>query len=255
MLIVRFEHAGQIGYGQIDGDDLFHLTGSMFDQLAETGRSTKLSDVRLLAPIATPRIFGTAFNSRSQLAALGKQAATRPVLFMKPYTSVIGQGDAIVYPKQSTAVDFEGEIAVVIGKTCRNASTSEAMSFVAGYTCCNDVSERTIQFDEMKSGAMFLGKSIDTFCPLGPVINTDIKLSTLVMRAYLNGELRQKAGPDDFVFGVADIVAYLSSAMTLLPGDVILMGSPAGYAPIKPGDRIDVDVEGVGRLTNPVVAE
>ncbi|HEY0236305.1 MAG TPA: fumarylacetoacetate hydrolase family protein [Afipia sp.] len=255
MLLVRFEHERHTGYGRIDGDDLIHLTGPSFDQTTETGLRTRLSDARLLAPVAAPRIFGTAFTSRSQLAALGKQAPTRPFIFMKPHTSVIGPGDPIAYPRQSTMVDFEGEIAVVIGKKCRNSAASQAMSFVFGYTCCNDVSERTIQFDEMKYGALFLGKAIDTFCPLGPTINTDIELSSLVMKTYLNGEIRQEAGADDFVFGVADIITYLSAAITLLPGDVILMGSPAGYGEIKPGDRIDVEIEGIGRLTNPVVAE
>ncbi len=174
---------------------------------------------------------------------------------MKPSGTAIGPGAPIVYPHEGQNVHFEAELAVVIGKTARRVTKADALGYVLGYTCANDVSERVIQKVEMDQGALLVGKGFDSFCPLGPVIATDLDPTNLKIGARVNGQTRQASNTSDLLFGVADLVAYLSSAMTLLPGDIIITGTPSGVGPVVPGDVVDIEIEGVGVLTNPVVAE
>ena len=174
---------------------------------------------------------------------------------MKPSTAVIGPEEPIIYPTQGEEVHYECELAVVIGKPARRVPKSQALDYVLGYTCGNDVSERTIQFAEMKTGCMLIGKGFDTFCPLGPCITTDLDPTNLDLSTRLNGEIRQDANTSDLIFPVADLVAYISEAFTLLPGDVIMTGTPEGIGPMSPGDTVEIEVEGVGTLRNSVVSE
>jgi 2-keto-4-pentenoate hydratase/2-oxohepta-3-ene-1,7-dioic acid hydratase in catechol pathway len=182
----------------------------------------------------------------------GRQKPANPILFMKPSTSVIRHGDPIVYPAGATRVDYEGELAVVIGKRCRNATQENALDFVEGYSCLNDVTERDMQ---KADGQWTRAKGFDTFCPIGPEITDEIDPSNAAIRCWVNGELRQDSNIGNMIFPVPQLIAFISSVMTLLPGDVIATGTPSGVGPLKPGDVARVEIEGIGILENPVTAE
>ncbi len=255
MKIARYEVEGQVRYGILERDILKRLAGSPFDGLETTSTVDRLADVRLLAPVESPRIFGVGLNYKAHIAEMKHTAPTIPMLFMKPTTAAIGPEEAIVYPREGQEVHFEGELAAVIGRKVRRVSEAEALDCVLGYTCADDVSERPIQFKEMSVGCLLIGKAFDTFCPLGPVIATDLNPADLELRARVNGTERQNTNTSDLLFPVAQLVSYLSQAITLQPGDVIITGTPAGVGPIKPGDVVEIDIEGIGSLRNPVVAE
>lgn len=243
-------------YGLLDEDGTLHrLAGPPFGALEPTGITDRLADVRLLAPVAHPRIFGIGLNYVAHIREAGAPTPDFPMVFMKPSTAAIGPGDAIVYPREGQEVHYEGELAVIIGRRCRRVPADEALSVVLGYTCGNDVSERVRQFAEMKTGCLVIGKGYDTFNPLGPVIATDLDPGNLELTARLNGEVRQHSQTSDLLFAVPQLIAYLSAAITLLPGDVIMTGTPAGVGPVAPGDTVEVEIAGIGVLSNPVVAE
>ena len=255
MLIARYAIGGEIFYGALEGDRLHRLAGSPFVSLGRTGVSDRLDAAQLLCPVEAPRIFGVGLNYVAHIQESGAKTPETPLLFMKPSGTAIGPGAPIVYPHEGKNVHFEAELAVVIGKTARRVTKADALGYVLGYTCANDVSERVIQKVEMDQGALLVGKGFDSFCPLGPVIATDLDPTNLKIGARVNGQTRQASNTSDLLFGVADLVTYLSSAMTLLPGDIIITGTPSGVGPVVPGDVVDIEIEGVGVLTNPVVAE
>jgi len=256
MIIARYQVGSTVTYGIRQADGGYRrLPGSPFDSLEATGPTDSPAGIRLLAPVVPPRIFGVGLNYVSHIKESGHQAPTFPMLFMKPPTAVVGPEAAIIYPRQGREVHFEGELAVVIGRTARRVPESRALDCVLGYTCANDVSERVIQFAEMAMGCLVVGKSFDTFCPLGPVIATGLDPTNLDLEARLNGERRQSINTSDLLFPVARLVAYLSDAITLLPGDVILTGTPAGVGPVRPGDTVEIEIAGIGVLRNPVAAE
>ncbi len=256
MKIARYSIAGSAVYGQLHEDGtLERLHGTPFDIHGFSGERHALADVRLLAPIVPTRVIGVGLNYVSHIKEANAPTPRIPMLFMKPPTAVIGPGEAIVYPREGQEVHFEAELTIVIGKRARRVSEAEACDYVLGYTCANDVSERVIQREEMSQGCLLTSKGFDTFCPIGPVIATDIEYSDLRVRARLNGETRQDSRTSDLLFGVPQLVSYLSQSMTLLPGDLIITGTPAGVGPIKPGDIVEIEIEGIGILSNPVVAE
>lgn len=256
MHIARYQVEDDIHYGILSDDgQLQRLKGDPFSGHDLDGAVDQLNAVRLLAPVANPRIFGAGLNYVSHIREAGQKTPEIPMLFMKPGTAIVGSGEAIVIPPQCGHVDFEGELAAIIGKQARNLTDDNALSAVYGYACSNDVSDRPIQFAEMSMGCLLIGKGFDTFCPLGPVIATDLDPANLDMVARVNGETRQQINTSDLLFSVAQLVAYLSQAITLLPGDVILTGTPSGVGPIKHGDVVDVEIDGIGVLTNPVVEE
>lgn len=261
MKIVRYQSEQQIHYGVLSEDgQIRRLKGdpfkdNSFAQHNFTGATDEIRSVELLAPVPAPRIFGVGLNYVSHIAESGQQAPGIPMLFMKPSTAVIGSDEAIMIPQQCKEVHFEGELAVVMGKTVRNVSEDAALSAVLGYTCANDLSDRPIQFAEMAMGCLLIGKGFDTFCPLGPVIATDLDPSDLNMTVRVNGSIRQQINTSDLLFSVAHLIAYLSQAMTLLPGDVIISGTPSGVGPVKPGDIVEVEIDGIGILRNHVIAD
>jgi 2-keto-4-pentenoate hydratase/2-oxohepta-3-ene-1,7-dioic acid hydratase in catechol pathway len=255
MLIARYRVAGEVRYGLLEGDVLRRLAGSPFVSLERTGATDSLGDVTLLAPVAAPRIFGVGLNYVAHIQESGAKTPQRPLLFMKPTNTVVGPGEPIVYPREGRNVHFEAELAVVIGRAGRRIAENDALAHVVGYTCANDVSERVIQKEEMDQGALLVGKGFDSFCPLGPVIATGLEPSSLRLGARVNGVERQASTTADLLFSVPRLVSYLSSAIALQPGDVIITGTPSGVGPVVPGDVVDIWVEGVGTLTNPVVAE
>ncbi|MCO7239193.1 fumarylacetoacetate hydrolase family protein [Aeromicrobium sp. CnD17-E] len=217
-----------------------------------TGQKIAVDDVRLLAPvIPRSKVVCVGKNYVAHAAEMGGEVPAEPLVFLKPNTSVVGPGDPIVYPAQSSEVHHEAELAVVIGRICKDVPVEDVEKVVFGYTAANDVTARDLQRTD---GQWARAKGFDTFCPLGPWIETNLDPSDLRVTCEVGGELRQDGRTSDMVFSVADIVAYVSSFMTLLPGDVILTGTPEGVGPVQVGDTVSVTVEGIGTLSNQVVS-
>jgi 2-keto-4-pentenoate hydratase/2-oxohepta-3-ene-1,7-dioic acid hydratase in catechol pathway len=257
MHIARYQLDNQVHYGRLDGQKLTRLSGSLFDGLTPTDKIDALDRVWLLSPVDPPRIFGAGLNYISHIEEMKLKRPVAPLLFMKPPTAVIGPNEPIVYPKsdKEIEVNYEGELVAIIGRKARRLSKAEALDAVFGYTCGNDLSERVIQRIEMGMGHLLIGKAYDTFCPLGPVIATGLNPDNLLLETHVNGKLRQSVRTSDLLYSVADLVSYISQAITLLPGDIIMTGTPFGIGPTVPGDTIDITVEGIGTLHNPVIAE
>lgn len=252
MRIVRFSHHEAIRFGIVDGTDLVVLAGDpLFAGIDTTGERVPLAEVALLAPvIPRSKVVCVGKNYRDHAAEMGGEAPAAPLLFLKPNTAVIGPGDAIVRPPQSQRTDFEGELAVVIGRVAKNVAASDALDYVFGYTIGNDVTARDLQ---QADGQWARAKGFDTFCPLGPAIETEFSLdggARIVTR--VDGEVRQDGPISDMVHSVPDIIAYASAAFTLLPGDVILTGTPAGIGPFEAGQSVEVEITGLGTLRNTV---
>ncbi len=251
MKIARFSSGGDPRFGIVDGDEIVVLRGDpMFAGFDTTDERVALTDVRLLAPvIPRSKVVAVGKNYVDHVAEFGGDVPKEPLLFLKPNTSVIGPGDDIVRPPQSGRVDFEGELAVVIGRIAKNVSEADAASVVFGYTVANDVTARDLQKSD---GQWARAKGFDTFCPLGPVIETEFVVADNTVETRVNGEVRQSAPLTDMVHSVASVIAYASAAFTLLPGDVIITGTPAGVGPLVAGDIVEVTVSGIGTLSNPV---
>ena len=254
MRIVRFELTGRTGYGILEGEKIFVLWGTPYDGLENTtGEVMSRSEVALLAPCEPTKIVALGLNYRDHAAEIGHPLPQEPLLFMKPSTAVIGPDEDIRYPAMSRRVDYEAELAVVIGRACRHVKEQDFRDYVLGYTAINDVTARDLQ---QKDGQFTRSKGFDTFAPLGPWIETEIPdPDNLTVEAYLNGERRQHSSTRNLVFPVATLVSFISRIMTLLPGDVIATGTPAGIGPMAPGDLVDIRVEGIGTLRNRLVAE
>jgi len=256
MHIARYALDERIHYGIIENvGSIARLQSSPLEGLERSGAIDAPSAVRLLAPIEQPRVFGLGYNYVAHSKEVGKAVPQIPVLFMKPSTSVIGPDESIVYPDDGQNIHFEGELTVVIGKKARHVSAADALDHVLGYTCGNDVSDRVLQRRESEFGCLLAGKGYDTFAPMGPVIATGLDPSRLGIITRVNGAVRQNGTTADLLFSVPELIAYLSRYMTLLPGDMIMTGTPAGVGPIQVGDVIEVEIEGIGILRNNVVAE
>lgn len=253
--IARYALHNHVHYGIQEGNHLRRLAGSPFEGITETGDQDTLAEATLLCPVDRPRIFGAAYNYREHTKESGKQGPEAPVLFMKPSTAATGSGDPIVYPYDGEIVHYEGELTVVIGKTARYVTEKDALDYVFGYTCGNDVSDRVVQRRESAFGCLLAGKAYDSFAPMGPVIATSLDPSRQRIITRVNGTVRQDASTSDLVFSVPYLIAYLSRFITLLPGDVIMSGTPAGVGPLKIGDTVEIEIPGIGVLTNNVVAE
>jgi 2-keto-4-pentenoate hydratase/2-oxohepta-3-ene-1,7-dioic acid hydratase in catechol pathway len=253
MRIVRFLLEGRSGYGVLEGEKIFPIWDTPYIGLSQTGEVLTLSDVTLLAPCEPSKIIALGLNYRDHAVEFGREVPDEPLIFMKPSTSVIGPEMDIVYPQMSRRVDYEAELAVVIGETARRVPEDRALDYVLGYTCFNDVTARDLQ---KKDGQFTRAKGFDTFAPLGPWIETEIPdPDNLSVEAYLNGERRQHSHTGNMVFGVARLISFISHIMTLLPGDVIATGTPSGIGPMRVGDVIEIRVEGIGALRNQIVAE
>ncbi|CAN5152611.1 fumarylacetoacetate hydrolase family protein [soil metagenome] len=256
MRIVRFAHPQGMSFGVAEGPQeavtVAQIEGHPFAEIVFTGQRWALDDVRLLSPILPSKVVCVGKNYAEHAAEMGGAAPEQPLLFLKPSTSVIGPGDAIRLPAVSTEVHHEAELAVVIGvRGARAVDATEAMGSVFGYTCGNDVTARDLQRSD---GQWTRAKGFDSFCPIGPWIETELDIADLGVRCEVDGELRQDGRTGALVHSVATLVSYASHVMTLLPGDVLLTGTPAGVGPIAAGQTVSVSVEGIGTLTNPVVA-
>ena len=253
---VRFEAGGGPQYGRLVGDaEIEPVVGTPFGDAVPDGPRIALADARLLAPVVVRRVFGVGLNYVNHIRETGSKTPRIPMLFMKPESAIVGPDDPVVYPIEGKEVHYEAELAVVIGRRARRVAVAEAAAVILGYTCANDISERVIQREEMGMGCLVVSKGFDTFCPLGPVIVTDLDPSRLRIVARVNGQTRQDSNTSDLLFDVPTLVSYLSQSITLEPGDVIITGTPAGIGPVVPGDVMEIEIEGIGVLRNPVVAE
>jgi len=246
-------------YGVVETDDPEGLVGTvslldsdpLYRPVQFTGEKLQLADVRLLAPvIPRSKVVGVGRNYAAHAAELGNDVPTQPLIFLKPNTSVVGPRDGIVYPEQTHDLHFEGELAIVIGRICRDLPKERVNEVIFGYTIANDVTARDLQKSD---GQWARAKGYDTFCPLGPWISTELDVSDLRVTTELNGEPRQDGRTSQFIFDIPEVLAYITSFTTLLPGDVVLTGTPAGVGPMLPGDEVSVSVEGIGTLTNKVI--
>jgi 2-keto-4-pentenoate hydratase/2-oxohepta-3-ene-1,7-dioic acid hydratase in catechol pathway len=251
MRIIRFRQEPDAwpAWGWISEDRVGAIAGSPFTDFRREPADRPLETVQLLAPIVPGKIICVGRNYAAHAAEHEAEVPSLPLLFSKPPSSIIGPGEAILLPPQSQRVEHEAELAVVIGQRGRWISPAEAPGHILGYTAANDVSARDLQRSD---GQWTRAKGFDTFCPLGPWIDTRLDPSDALVTCHVNGQLRQMASTRDMVFSVAQLVAYVSSIMTLEPGDVILTGTPAGVGPLAPGDEVRVEIEGLGTLTNPV---
>ncbi|MFC4374879.1 fumarylacetoacetate hydrolase family protein [Nocardia halotolerans] len=217
-----------------------------------TGRSWPLADIRLLAPILASKVICIGKNYAAHVAEMGGEAPSEPVIFIKPNTSIVGPNVPIILPPSSSQVDYEGELAVVIGRPCKDVAAAKAADVILGYTIANDVTARDQQ---RQDGQWTRAKGYDTFCPLGPWIETALDPSDLEITTELDGEVRQRSRTSLFLHDIGEIIEWISSVMTLLPGDVILTGTPEGVGPLQAGQNVSVTVEGIGTLTNPVATK
>ena len=251
MKLCRFRYLEKAMCGILEGNGMGVCRGDLPGPLETTGDTIPREQVRLLAPVMPSKIIGIGRNYAAHAKEFGNvPPEEEPLIFLKPPSAVIAPGDPIVMPAASKRVDHEAELGVVIGKIARNiAADDNPMNYVLGYTCVNDVTARDLQ----KKDVQFTrGKGFDTFCPFGPWIETELDPSDVLVTGRVNGEIRQQARTSDLLFPVPWLIRFLAGIMTLWPGDLIATGTPAGVGPLAPGDVVEVEVEGVGILRNPV---
>jgi 2-keto-4-pentenoate hydratase/2-oxohepta-3-ene-1,7-dioic acid hydratase in catechol pathway len=250
MKIIRFAIGKKTSYGVLDNQTVKVIKGNPFKDIRYSGVIHKLSDVKLLSPCVPSKIVCLGLNYNGHAKELKSQIPQAPLLFLKPTTAVIGPEDKIIYPEMSQQVDYEGELGIVMKKKASHVSPQEALDYVLGYTCFNDVTARDLQ---NRDGQWTRCKGFDTFAPFGPCIETDVDPTNAPIETYLNGELRQKGNTNDLIFPVKEIISFISRVMTLLPGDVIATGTPSGIGPMHPDDTIEIKIAPIGVLRNYVV--
>ena len=246
---VRYEAGGDVSYGILEADRVHQLSGDLFDSPRRTGRSMNLAEVRLLAPTVPSKVLAVGLNYQSHLGE--RSPSAYPGLFAKLPTSIVGTGEPIVIPPDARNVHYEGELVIVIGRRASRVSAEEAHQYIFGVTAGNDVSERDWQQADLQ---WFRAKASDTFGPLGPAIASGLDYNNLLVQTRVNGEVRQSESSADLIFDIDEIVSYVSRYVTLMPGDVIFTGTPGSTQAMQPGDAVEIEVEGVGVLRNPVRA-
>jgi len=255
--IARYSHDGEVKFGVVEGETesgavlLADITGHPFGPITFSGERRLLDSVRLLPPVLPSKVVAIGKNYADHATEMGGDVPEQPLVFLKPSTSVVGSGDPIAYPPSSTRVDYEGELAVVIGRLCRDVPESRAAEVVFGYTCANDVTARDQQATD---GQWSRAKGYDSFCPLGPWIETELSPDDLRVTTTLNGDIKQDGRTSQIVHKIPALITYITACMTLLPGDVILTGTPAGVGPMEIGDEVEVEIQGIGSLVNVVKA-
>ena len=249
MRIARFNLNGEIRFGSVVADQIALFVGNPFESKELSGESVAFHQIQLLAPVAPSKIICIGMNYAAHAAEISQDVPDEPLMFFKPVSAIIGPGDTIVLPHQSDQVEVEVELAVVIGKHAKNISKSEAKSHIFGYTIGNDVTARDIQFSDLQWAR---SKGFDTFCPLGPWIETDFDPKNKRLDSRISDEPRQHANTNDMIYDVETIVSYVSQNVTLFPGDIILTGSPAGISRMDHGDSVECEIEGIGVLRNQV---
>lgn len=254
MKIGRFKHGERTVYGMVEGKEIVVLNVRRVQDLMENPAPTdevlSFKEVKFLSPTRPTKIVAVGLNYKAHAEEMGKPLPEEPLLFMKPSTAVIANKMRIVLPQMSQRVDYEGELAVVIGRRCKNVSPEEAKDYILGYSCFNDVTARDLQ---QKDVQYTRAKSFDTFAPYGPWLSTKLDPTVLRITTKVNGEVKQEGTTSDMIFSPFELVSFVSKVMTLLPGDVIATGTPPGVGPLKEGDRVEVEIEGIGTLINYVV--
>jgi len=247
--LVRFRRNGDTSYGFLDNDNITPLTAAPWNGGEELPETVALKEVTLKAPVEPSKVVCIGLNYHAHVAASqsAENAPERPLIFLKPSSSIIGPGDKIIHPTQSERIDYEAELGVVISKTAKDVTEDKAMDYIYGFTCVNDVTARDLQ---KKDGQWSRAKGFDTFCPVGPWIVTELNWADVLVEGILNDEVKQSGRTSLMIFNIPYLISYISSVMTLNPGDIISTGTPAGIAPMKSGDKIVVRVEGVGSLEN-----
>lgn len=254
MKIGRYELDGKSHWGvfDIEGNIVIPIKGSVFEDFELEEKSFKIEEIDILPPVIPSKVVCVGLNYRDHAEELKMKIPDEPIIFIKPTTTVIGQNDAIIAPSFCKRIDYEAELAVVISKVCKNVSPEESKDYILGYTCLNDITERYFQ---NKDGQWTRAKSFDTFCPIGPWIETEFDWRDKNIRAYLNGELKQNSTTSNMIFGVEEIISFVSKIMTLLPGDIIATGTPPGVGEMNNGDKVIIEIEGIGKLENYFIKE
>ena len=252
MKIVRMKAGDDIAYGVADAEGVVVYKGSPFVAWEPTETVVPWPSVSLLSPVIPTKILCVGKNYEDHVDEMGGEIPEEPVIFMKPATAVVGQNAAVIHPRISKEVHHEAELAVVISRPARNINAEDAFRYIFGYTAANDVTARDLQ---MRDAQWTRAKGFDTFCPLGPAIETELDpLERLAVICRVNGEVRQAGFTSDMIFGVAEILQYITAFTTLLPGDLVLTGTPAGASKVEPGDVMEVEIDGIGTLTNRLVS-
>ena len=252
MKIVRMKAGDDIAYGVADTEGVVVYKGSPFVAWEPTENVVPWASVSLLSPVIPTKVLCVGKNYEDHVDEMGGEIPEEPLIFMKPATAVIGQNAAVIHPRTSKEVHNEAELAVVISRPARNINAEDASRYIFGYTAANDVTARDLQ---MKDAQWTRAKGFDTFCPLGPAIETELDpLERLAVICRVNGEVRQAGFTSDMIFGVAEILEYITAFTTLLPGDVVLTGTPSGARKVEPGDVMEVEIDGIGTLTNRLVS-
>jgi 2-keto-4-pentenoate hydratase/2-oxohepta-3-ene-1,7-dioic acid hydratase in catechol pathway len=247
---IRFWHAGSSGFGMLDGGRIRVFAGDMFAQPEPTGALLALADVRVLRPCSPSKVIAMYNNFAPLVDKLGQRPPGEPQYLLKPPNTYLDPGASIEVPACDSRVIFEGELGIVIGRTCKNVAVDQALAFVFGYTCANDVTAADVLTRDPSFAHWARAKGFDGFCPFGPVISTGLDPSTLVVRTLLNGQVRQNFPASDMLFSVPQLVSRISRDMTLVPGDLILSGTSVGVGVMKPGSSIEVEITGIGTLSN-----
>jgi 2-keto-4-pentenoate hydratase/2-oxohepta-3-ene-1,7-dioic acid hydratase in catechol pathway len=251
MKIYRYKYRNKISYGVLKEDLLYPVEGSIYRKFGLKRKGFPISDVLLLPPVKPSKIVAIGRNYRDHAAEMGKPLPEEPLIFLKPPSALVGPNEIIIYPDMSKRVDYEGELAVVIRKKAHLlAENANIQAYILGYSCFNDVTARDLQRKDVQ---FTRGKSFDTFAAVGPCIATGIDPSALRLKTFLNGKLKQSGNTKNLIFPVPYLVRFISRVMTLNPGDIIATGTPAGIGPMVPGDRVDVQIEGIGVLSNKVL--
>ncbi len=249
MKVVRFLHGDEEHFGAVDSQQVRVFEGSPLEGAPLGEQVLELSDCKLLAPVKPSKAICIGMNYAAHAAEISQAVPDEPLMFFKPISTIIGSGEAIVLPHQSNQVELEAELTVVIGKTAKNVTVEQAKDYIFGYTIANDVTARDLQFSDLQWAR---SKGFDTFCPLGPWIETEFDSANKQVASRINGQVRQSATTNDMTFNVEKLVSYVSENVTLFPGDIILTGSPAGISKITKGDFVECEIEGIGVLSNPV---
>ena len=250
MRIVRAKYQGEVFYAILEKDTVERLNGAPYDGIVRDGRKYSVENVQLLAPAEPTKIVCVGKNYKAHADEMKEGQPEEPLLFLKPNTCIVGNGDDVVYPAQSKRVDYEAELGVVIGKKAHEVELGHAAEYIFGYICLNDVTARDIQKGD---GQWTRGKGFDTFCPIGPWIETELDAGNTRIRSILNGEVRQDSTTAMMTHSIDKLICYMSACMTLLPGDIIATGTPEGIGPMQRGDVIEVEIEGIGTLKNRIV--
>ncbi|MEW6621611.1 MAG: fumarylacetoacetate hydrolase family protein [Bacillota bacterium] len=252
MKIVRIWDGTKVSYGILDISSVIPIEGNIYGEYQLSKKEYTLSEVQLLVPCEPTKIICIGLNYHDHAKEVSLPIPKEPVVFLKPPSTLTASGSNIVYPVQCNRLDYEAELAIIIGTVVKDIKPTEVMDCVFGYTCANDITARNLQ---PLDGQWTVAKSFDTFCPIGPYIETEISPDSLDIKLWLNGNIKQNSNTSQMIFDVPYLVSYLSKIMTLFPGDIIITGTPSGVGPMNPGDTVEVEITGLGKLVNRVVSK